>query len=269
MIKQNILFLPKSKTLLYLGSCLIFHFSLWLVEQIDLLFIKSYNKGCLIAFKIFYKMLVYNLCWSSLLHAAVFSLVISNEFGWFYLSSQMCTFFMGNLSWFSSNPSLLKSLQYAVCSSIFWILCFNLDHCWWSCHLLWGVQFSSVTQLCPTLCDPMNCSTPGLHVHHQLWEFIQTHVHWVSDSIQLFYPLSSPSPHAFNLSQHQGLFKWVSSSHQVPKILKFQLQLPMNIQEWFPLGWTGWISLLSQGHSRLFFNTAVQKHQFFSAQLSL
>ena len=84
-------------------------------------------------------------------------------------------------------------------------------------------QFSSVTQLCPTLCDPMNCSTPGLPVHYQLPEFTQTHVHWFSDAIQPSHPLSSPSL-AFNLSQHQGLFKWVSSSHQVFEVLEFQLQ---------------------------------------------
>ena len=72
--------------------------------------------------------------------------------------------------------------------------------------------FSSVTQSCPTLCDPMDCSTPGLPVHHQLPEFTQTHAHWVGDAIQPSHPLSSPSPPAFNLSQHQGLFKWVSSS---------------------------------------------------------
>ena len=83
---------------------------------------------------------------------------------------------------------------------------------------------SSVTQLCPTPCDPMNYSTPGLPVHHQLPEFNQTHVHWVSDAIQPSHPLSSPSPPALNLSQHQGLFKWVSSSHQVAKVLEFQLQ---------------------------------------------
>ena len=87
-----------------------------------------------------------------------------------------------------------------------------------------GVQFSSVAQLCPTLCDPMDCSTPGLPVHHQLLEFTQTHVHWVSDAIQPSHPLSSPSPPAFNLSPHQGLFKWVHSSHQVAKVLEFQLQ---------------------------------------------
>ena len=85
-------------------------------------------------------------------------------------------------------------------------------------------QFSSVAQLCLTLCDPMDCRMPGLLVHHQLLEFTQTHVHWVGDAIQLFHPLSSPSPPAFYLSQHQGLFKWVSSSHQVAKILELQLQ---------------------------------------------
>ena len=80
------------------------------------------------------------------------------------------------------------------------------------------VQF---TQSCPTLCDPMNHSTPGLPVHHQRLEFTQTHVHWVGDAIQ---SLSSPSPPAFNLSQHQGLFQWVSSSHEVAKVLELQLQ---------------------------------------------
>ena len=83
---------------------------------------------------------------------------------------------------------------------------------------------SSVTQLCPTLCNAMDCSTPGLPVHHQLLEFAQTHVHWVSDAIQPSHPLASPSPPAFNLSPQQGLFKWVNSSHQVAKILEFQLQ---------------------------------------------
>ena len=87
-----------------------------------------------------------------------------------------------------------------------------------------SVQFSSVTQSCPTLCNSMNHSTPGLPVHHQLPESIQTHVHWVSDAIQPSHPLSSPSPPALNLSQHQGLFQWVISSHQVGKVLEFQLQ---------------------------------------------
>ena len=85
-------------------------------------------------------------------------------------------------------------------------------------------QFSSVTQSCPTLCDPMNRNTPGLPVHHQLPEFTQTHVHQVSDAIQPSHPLSSPSPPAPNPSQHQGLFQWVNSLHEVAKVLEFQLQ---------------------------------------------
>ena len=87
-----------------------------------------------------------------------------------------------------------------------------------------SVQFSSVTQSCPTLCDPMNPGTPGLPVHHQLPEFTQTHVHWVGDDIQPSYPLLSPSSPVPNPSQHQGLFQWVNSLHEVAKVLKFQLQ---------------------------------------------
>ena len=96
-----------------------------------------------------------------------------------------------------------------------------------------SVQFSSVAQLCPTLCDPTYCSIPGLPVHHRLPEFTQTYVHWVSDSIQPPRSLSSPSPPAFNPSQHQGskikdpsisLFQWVGSLYQVAKVLEFQLQ---------------------------------------------
>ena len=85
-------------------------------------------------------------------------------------------------------------------------------------------QFSSVAQSCPILCNPVDCSTPGLPVHHQLLEFTENHVHWVGDTIQPSQPSSSPSPPALNLSQHQGLFKWVSTSHQMAKILEFQLQ---------------------------------------------
>ena len=83
-------------------------------------------------------------------------------------------------------------------------------------------QFSSVAQSCPTLCDPMDCSTPSLLVHHQSLEFTQTNVHWVCDAIQPSHPLSSPSALTFKLPQHQDLFKWVSS-HQEAKILKLQL----------------------------------------------
>ena len=123
------------------------------------------------------------------------------------------------------------------------------------------VQFSSVAQLCPTLCDPMDCSIPGLPVHYQLLEFTHTHVHWVGDAIQPPHPLSSPSPATFNLSQHQGLFQWVSSSSGGQGI---GVSASASV-----LGWTGWISVQSKRVSRVFSNTTVVKHQFFSAQLSL
>ena len=106
----------------------------------------------------------------------------------------------------------------------------------------------------------MDCSTPGFPVHHQLPKLTQTYVHWVSDAIQSSHPLSSPSPPTSKLSQCQGLFKWVSSSHQVAKVLEIQLQIT-------PLGWTGWISLQSKGLSRVFSNTTVQKHQFFGSHI--
>ena len=86
------------------------------------------------------------------------------------------------------------------------------------------VQFSLVARSCLTLCNAMDCSTPSLPVHPQIPELAQTYVHWVSDAIQPSHPLLSPSPPAFNLTQHQGLFQWVSSSHQVVKVLEFQLQ---------------------------------------------
>ena len=133
------------------------------------------------------------------------------------------------------------------------------------------IQLSSVAQSCPTLCDPMNRSTPGLPVHHQLPEFTQTHVHWVSDAIQPSHPLSSPSPLAPNSSQHQSLFQWVNSSHEVAKVLEFQLwhhSFQTNTQDWSPLEWTSWISLQSKGLSRVFSNTTVRKHQVFGTQLS-
>ena len=109
-------------------------------------------------------------------------------------------------------------------------------------------KFSLVAQSCPTLCNPMNCCIPGLPVHHQLPESTQTHVHWVGDAIQPSHPLLSPSPPALNLSQHQGLFKRVSSSHEVAKVLEFQLQ--HQSFPWTPRtlkGWTGWISSWYQG----------------------
>ena len=132
-----------------------------------------------------------------------------------------------------------------------------------------SVQFSSVAQLCPTLCDPMNHSMPGLPVHHHLPEFTQTHVHqWchpaISSSVVPFSscPQSLPTSGSFPVNQ---LFTWggqnigVSASASV---------LPRNTQDLSPLGWTSWTSLQSKGLSRVFSNTTVQKHQFFGAQLS-
>ena len=134
------------------------------------------------------------------------------------------------------------------------------------------VTISSVqSQSCLILCDPMNRSTPGLPVHHQLPESTQTHVHWVGDDILPSHPLLSPSPPAPNPSQHQSLFQWVSFLHEMAKVLEFQLLasvLPKDTQGWSPSNWTGWISLQSKGLSRVFSNTTVQKHQFFGTQLS-
>jgi len=131
-----------------------------------------------------------------------------------------------------------------------------------------SVKFSSATQSCPTLYDPMNHSTPGLPVHHQLPEFTQTHVHQVGDAISSSVvpfsscPQSLPASGSFTMSQlfpSGGQSIGVSASASV---------LPMNTQDWSPLGWTGWISLQSKGLSRVLSNTTVQKHQFFGAQLS-
>ena len=146
----------------------------------------------------------------------------------------------------------------------------------WSMDYRMGAVFSSVqsnlvSQSCPTLFDPMNCSMPGLPVHHQLPEFTQTHVHRVSDAIQPSHPLSSPSPPAPNPSQHQILFQWVKLfawSGRSIGVSASASVLTMNTQDWAPSGWTGWITLQSKGLSRVFSNTTVQKHQFFCTQLS-
>ena len=129
-----------------------------------------------------------------------------------------------------------------------------------------NIQFSSVIQSCLTLCDPINCSTTGFPVYHQLLEITQTHVHGVGDAIQSSPSLSSPSPPAFNLSQHQDLFQAVSSSHQVAKLLELSFSMSPSIEYsgWFPLTLTGLIFLLSKGLSRVFSNTTVQKHKFLS-----
>ena len=142
--------------------------------------------------------------------------------------------------------------------------------CFWFCWTakllspvaipIYHSQFSSVAQSCLTLCDPMNHSTPGLPVHHQLPEFTQTHIHQVSDAIQTSHPLLSPSPPAPNPSQHQSqLFAWVGQSTGVSASASF---LPKNTQGWSPLEWTGWISLQSKGLSRVFSNPTSCKLPF-------
>ena len=116
----------------------------------------------------------------------------------------------------------------------------------------------------------MNRSTPGLLVHNQLPEFFQTHLHWVSDAIQPSHPLSSTSPPALNLPQHQSfpVSQIFTSGGQGIGASASASVLPMNIQDWFPLKVTGWICLQSKGLSRVFFNTTVHTHQFFGTQLS-
>ena len=133
------------------------------------------------------------------------------------------------------------------------ILCIQIHCCY------------SVSQSWISLCDAMDCSTPGLPVLHQLPEFTQIHVQWVGDAIQPSHLLSSPSPPALNLSQLQGIFQWVSSSHQVAKVLKLSFSIsPSNEHTGLiSLGWTDWTSLQSEGLSRVFPNTTVQKHWFF------
>ena len=124
-----------------------------------------------------------------------------------------------------SSISLYYSLMKAFLSLlvILWNSAFSWVYISLSPLLFASLQIRSVSQSCPTLCDPMNRSMPGLPVHHQLLEFTETHVHLVSEAIQPSHPLSSPSPPAPNLSQHQSLFQWVNSSHEVAKVLEIQL----------------------------------------------
>ena len=132
---------------------------------------------------------------------------------------------------------------------------------------LLSIQFSSVAQSCPTLCDPMNCSTPGLPVQHQLPEFTPTHVHWVSDAIQSSHPLSSCSPPAPNPSKHQSLFQWVNSSHEVAKYWSFSFSItPSNEHSWLISFRIDCLHLLAvQGTLKSLLQNPVQKHQFFGA----
>ena len=144
-------------------------------------------------------------------------------------------------------------------------------HYYWlySLHCAFNTFVCSVTQLCPTLCNPMDCSMSGFLVLLYLPEFAQTHVHWVDDAIQPFHSLLPPSPPALNLSQHQGLFQWVASGGQRFGATSSASVLPVNIKDWFLWGLVGLISLPSKGLSGVFSSTTIQKHQFFSTQLSL
>ena len=154
------------------------------------------------------------------------------------------------------------------------------NNAFWTSGVYWKnkrlFQFSSVSQSCPTLCDPKNCSTPGLPVDHQWPEFTQTHVHRVGDAIQPSHPLSSPFPPAPNPSQHQGLFQWVNSSHEVAKVLEFQLQ--HQSFQWTPglisfrMDWLdllavqGTLKSLLQHHSSK--TSILRNSAFFTVQLS-
>ena len=134
-----------------------------------------------------------------------------------------------------------------------------------------SVQISSVTLSCPTLCSPMDCSKLDFPVHHQLLQFTQTHVHRVSDGIQPSHPVIPFSSHlqSFPASGSFPMSQFFTSGGQSIRVSALASVLPMTIQDWCPLGWTGWISLQSKGLSRAFSNTTVQKHQFFGTQLSL
>ena len=148
-----------------------------------------------------------------------------------FLSRSNDLFLTSLLQWFSLWNLLLHCFYVQISDIIYgqknqksnscsiWSFFGHLERIWMSSFS----QVSSVIQSGPALCDPMDCSTPGLPVHHHLPELTQTHVHWVGDAIQPSHPLSFPSPPTFNPSQHQGVFKWVSPLHQVAKVLDFQL----------------------------------------------
>ena len=150
--------------------------------------------------------------------------------------------------WSKLLPGLLV-IAYSACFSAS-----NLCHC-------------LVARLYSTLCDPIDCNMEGFSDLHCLPEFVHTHVHWVSDAVQPSHPLSSPSP-ALNLSQHQGLFQWVGSLHQVAEVLELQHQsFQWIFRTDFLVGWTGLI-LQSNELWRVFCSTTVQRHQFFGSQTS-
>ena len=178
------------------------------------------------------------------------------------------------MSWICLGLNWLDQNLYRWCKELgfcVFFLCFVFKLYSYPLIIFCSLQFSSVTQSRSTLCDPMDCSTPGLLVHCQLLESTQTHVHWVSEAIQTIsssvIPFSSclqsfPATGSFQMSQ------FFASGGQSIGVSASASILPVNIQDWLPLGWTGWISLQSKGLSRVFSNT-VQKHQSFGAQSSL
>ena len=194
----------------------------------------------------------------------------------FHLPSLLLPFTPGQAlhgTWCISQPSLAPSPYSLPGISLANICIVNLLPCITQTNLVQfsSVQFSSVSQSCLTLCDPMDCSMSGPPVHHKLLKFTQIHVHQVCDAIQPSQPIipfssclqSFPASGSFQMSQ------FFASGGQSIGVSASTSDLPMNIQDWFPLGWADWISLQSKGLSRLFSNTTVQKHQFFGTQLSV
>ena len=188
-----------------------------------------------------------------------------NSQGWFPLGLTGLISLQSRDSQESSPAPQFKSINSSVLSLLYGPTLRSIQD-YWKNHSF-DYQFSSVTQSCLTLCEPMDCSMPGFPNQHQLLELAQTHVHHIGDAIQPSYYLSSPSPPACNISQQQDLFQWVSSSYQVAKAgaSASTSVLPMNIQGWLPLGLTGLIRD-SQESSPV---AQFWKHQFFKPQLFL
>ena len=152
----------------------------------------------------------------------------------------------------------------------------HIDLCVYKCvyidlctHIYMSVQFSSVTQSYPTICDPMNHSTPGLPVHHQHPESTQTHVHWVHPTVSSSVVLFTSCPQSFQASGSFPMSQLFTSGVQSIGVSASTSVPPMNTQDWSPLGWTGWISFQAKGLSRIFSKITVQKHQFFGTPLFL
>ena len=171
----------------------------------------------------------------------------------------------------------LKPLSFLPFTLLFFcLILFTLNCCMTACLLVvfsslqsMLYTISSIAQSCPTLCNPMDCSTPGLLVHHQLLEFTQSHVHWVGDAIQPSHPLLSPFLPAINHSQHQGLFKWVSSSHQWPKYWSCSFTIsPSNEYSGLISFRMDWLDLLAAGHHHSSKASVLQCSVFFMVQLS-